>query len=237
MALPKHSTPIYNLTIPSTGKSVKFRPFLVREEKALLLAQQSEDNTILVDTLKNIIISCVVDKVDVDSLAMFDLEYMLLQIRAKSVGEIVELAFRCDVCEDPKAKTTLSFDLTKMEVTKDPLHTKKLNLFDNVGVVMKYPNIDAISKFDETDFDDIENIFNLIIESIDYIYSDDTIYHSNEQTTAELVEFVENLTQEQFQKIKVFFETMPKLRHDIVYTCPVCQKVHNKYIEGIESFF
>lgn len=235
--LPKNSTPIYNLTIPSSGKSVKFRPFLVREEKALLIAQQSEDNTILVDTLKSIVNSCVVDNIDVDSLAVFDLEYMLLQIRARSVGEIVELTFKCDTCEDPKTKATLSIDLTKIEVTKNPLHTKKLDLFDDVGIVMKYPNIDAVGRFDEVDFDDIENIFNLIIESIDYIYSGDIIYHSNEQTTAELVEFIENLTQEQFQKIKVFFETMPKLRHDITYTCPVCQKVHNKYIEGIESFF
>jgi hypothetical protein len=237
MALPRMQTPIYNTVIPSTQESIKFRPFLVREEKALLIAQQSEDNTILVDTLKNIVKSCVINKINIDSLAMFDLEYLLLQIRARSVGENVELSFRCDTCTEEQAIATLTFDLTKMGVTKDPLHAKKLELFDDVGVVMKYPTIDAIKKFEDIDMDSIDNVFDLIIESIDYIYSGDNIYHSKEQTKTELIDFVENLTQEQFQKIKVFFDTMPKLRQDIVYTCPVCQKLHKKYIEGIESFF
>ena len=230
-------TPIYNTVIPSTQKSIKFRPFLVKEEKALLIAQQSEDSNVLVDTLKNIVTSCIQEKIDVDSLAMFDLEFLLLQIRARSIGEIIDLTFRCDTCEDPKAKATLSFDLTKIEVALNPLHTKTLELFDNVGVVMKYPNIDAIKKFEELDFDNIEVVFDLIVDSIDYIYSNDTVYHTKEQPKKEIIEFIENLTQEQFQKIKVFFETMPKVRKDVTYTCPVCQKVHNKYIEGIETFF
>lgn len=230
-------TPIYNTVIPSTQKSIKFRPFLVKEEKALLIAQQSEDSNVLVDTLKNIVTSCIQEKIDVDSLAMFDLEFLLLQIRARSIGEIIDLTFRCDTCEDPKAKATLSFDLTKIEVALNPLHTKTLELFDNVGVVMKYPNIDAIKKFEELDFDNIEVVFDLIVDSIDYIYSNDTVYHAKEQPKKEIIEFIENLTQEQFQKIKVFFETMPKVRKDVTYTCPVCQKVHNKYIEGIETFF
>lgn len=237
MALPKMQTPIYNTIIPSTQQSIKFRPFLVKEEKALLIAQQSEDNNVLVDTLKTIVKSCIQDKIDVDSLAMFDLEFLLLQIRARSIGEIVELTFRCDTCDDIKAKATISFDLTKMEVYKDPSHTNKLELFDDVGVVMKYPNIDSIKKFEDMDLDNIDNVFDLIIESIDYIYSGTEIYHSKEQTTKELSDFIENLTQEQFQKIRLFFETMPKLKQDIVYTCPVCEKVHNKYIEGIETFF
>jgi hypothetical protein len=237
MALPKMQTPIYNTIVPSTQQSIKFRPFLVKEEKALLIAQQSEDNNVLVDTLKSIVKSCVQDKLDVNKLAMFDLEFLLLQIRARSIGEIVELTFRCDTCDDIKARATISFDLTKMEVYKDPLHTTKLDLFDDVGVSMKYPNIDSIKKFENMDLDNIDNVFDLIIESIDYIYSGNEIYHAKEQTTKELSDFIENLTQEQFQKIKVFFETMPKLRQDIVYTCPVCEKVHNKYIEGIETFF
>lgn len=237
MTLPKFTAIIYNTVIPSTQEKIKFRPFLVKEEKALLIAQQSEDANVLVDTLKEIVKSCVVGKLDVNSLAMFDLEYLLLQIRAKSVGEFVELLFSCDVCTTPESKTNISFDISKIEVVKDPKHNKKIPLFDDVGLVMKYPTIDAIKKFEALDMDDIELVFDLIIGSIDYIYSGDSIYHAKEQTKEELTDFIDNLTQEQFQKIKVFFDTMPKLRQDVKYTCPVCNKEHNKYLEGIETFF
>ena len=237
MALPKASTAIYTANIPSTDEEIKFRPFLVREEKALLIAQQSEDSTVMVDTLKTIIQDCVVGKIDVNALAVFDLEYLLLQIRSKSIGEIAELYFSCDTCEDPKAKAKVFVDLTKIKVVVNPEHSKKISLFDDVGIVMKYPNINYVNKFEHQDLDNIEEIFGLIISSISYIYDGSEIYHTKEQTKEDLEEFINNLTQQQFQKIKEFFETMPKLRHDIQYTCPVCSKVHNKYIEGIESFF
>ena len=237
MALPKASTAIYTANIPSTDEEIKFRPFLVKEEKALLIAQQSEDSTVMVDTLKTIIQDCVVGKIDVNALAVFDLEYLLLQIRSKSIGEIAELYFLCDTCEDPKAKAKVFVDLTKIKVVVNPEHSKKISLFDDVGIVMKYPNINDVNKFEHQDLDNIEEIFGLIISSISYIYDGSEIHHTKEQTKEDLEEFINNLTQQQFQKIKEFFETMPKLRHDIQYTCPVCSKVHNKYIEGIESFF
>jgi len=237
MGLPKMASTTYNTVIPSTKENVKFRPFLVKEEKALLIAQQSEDNNVMVDTLKGIIKSCILQTIDIDSLSIVDIEYLLLQIRSRSIGEEVELIFRCDTCTSENAKSKVWIDLTKIEVKTDPNHTKKLELFDDVGMVMKYPNIDVIKKFEDIDIDNIELVFDLVLNSIDYIYSGDEIYYSKEQTKEELIEFLDNLTQLQFQKIKVFFETMPKLRHDITYTCPVCQKVHNKYIEGIESFF
>lgn len=237
MALPAQSTPTYTTKIPSTDKSIKFRPFLVREEKSLLIAQQSEDTNVMVDTLKSIIKNCVKDKIDIDSLAIFDLEYLLLQIRAKSIGEIAELVFSCDTCEDPKAKVRINIDLTKIALVKDPAHTKKIKLFDDVGVVMKYPNINEVNAFDKLDLDNIDNIFDLIISSIAYVYNGDEIYHTKEQAKGDLEEFLNNLTQQQFELIRNFFDTMPKLRQDIVYTCPVCNKIHNKYIEGIESFF
>ena len=237
MALPKQSTAIYTTTIPSTEQSVKFRPFLVKEEKALLIAQQSEDKNVMVDTLKTIIKDCIVDKINVETLAMFDLEYVLLQIRAKSIGEIAELIFSCDVCDDPKARVKIAFDLTTINVTKDPNHTKKITLFDDVGVVLKYPTIDEVNALADVDLDNVDAVFDLIISSIDYIYDGDEIYHTKEQTKSEVEEFVNNLTQQQFKLIEAFFETMPKLRQDVKYTCPVCDRVHNKYIEGIESFF
>jgi hypothetical protein len=237
MALPRQSTAIYTTTIPSTEKSVKFRPFLVKEEKALLIAQQSEDRNVMVDTLKVILADCLVDKIDIESLAMFDLEYLLLQIRAKSIGEIAELIFSCDDCIDPKAKVKIAFDLTTIHVVKDPTHAKKINLFDDVGIVMKYPNIDEVYALSLIDLDNVEAVFDLIISSIEYIYDGDEIYHTKEQTKTEVEEFINNLTQQQFRLIEVFFETMPKLRQDVKFSCPVCSKEHNKYIEGIESFF
>tara|TARA_B110000503_G_scaffold131310_1_gene205741 strand:- start:164 stop:862 length:699 start_codon:yes stop_codon:yes gene_type:complete len=231
------SPTIYTTTIPSTAVKVKYRPFLVKEEKSLLIAQQSEDSNVMVDTLKSIIKSCVLDKIDVDTLAMFDLEYLLLQIRARSIGEVVELVFGCDNCTDEKAKAKVFIDLTTIDLQKDPEHTNKIELFDDVGMIMKYPNIDSVKKFEELDLDDVEHVFDLVIESIDYIYSGEELHYAKEQTKEELSDFIGNLTQIQFQKVKAFFESMPKLRHDIFYTCPVCQKTHNKYIEGIDSFF
>lgn len=237
MALPKQVLPTYTTQLPSTGKPIKFKPFQVREEKALLLAQQSDDKGIMADTLKDVVRHCVVDELNVESLAMFDLEYLLLQIRAKSIGEIVSLIFSCDVCKDPKAKTKINFDLTQFEVKRNPNHTNKIKLFDTTGVVLKYPDVSAISKFDRLEDDDISGIFDLIINSIDYVYSDDEFFYAKDQTKQELHEFINNLTQVQFKELVNFFETMPKLRQDVTYTCPVCNLAHNKYIEGIDSFF
>lgn len=235
MALPKQTLPTYTTNLPSSGLPIQYKPFQVREEKALLIAQQSEDKMVMVDTLKEVIKTCVLDQIDVNSLAVFDLEYLLLQIRAKSVGEIVGLIFSCDVCTDKKAKVKINFDLTQLQIKKDPSHTKKIKLFDNTGVVMKYPDINTITKFEQ--LDDMNAIFDLIINSIDYIYSDDEFFYAKDQTRQELQEFINNLTQVQFKELVNFYETMPKLRQEVKYTCPVCGLEHNKYIEGIESFF
>jgi hypothetical protein len=237
MALPKQVTTVYNTTIPSTDQKIKFKPFLIKEHKALLMAQQSEDQKVMVDTLKEVARSCIMDKVDIDSLAIFDLQYLLLQIRAKSVGEMVDLIFSCDTCIDDKAKVKINFDLTKMEVTKNPEHNKKIKLYDETGMVLKYPNLDNITAFDQLDPDDIDGIFNLIIDSIDYIYQGNETYYAKEQTREDLTEFLDNLTSDQFASIVKFYETMPRLRQDVKYRCPVCMKEHNKYIEGIETFF
>ena len=144
MGLPLQNTPLYSLNIPSTGKEIKYRPFLVKDEKALMIAQQSEDLDVMVSTLKSVIQSCVTDKVEVNNLAIFDLEYMFSQIRAKSVGEYSDLVFTCGHCNHEKNKYTLRLDISKLQVTKNPDHTNKIALFDNVGVIMKYPNLDIL---------------------------------------------------------------------------------------------
>jgi hypothetical protein len=237
MALPVNSTPIYQLTIPSTNKEVKYRSFLVKEEKALLIAQQSEDPNIMVNTLQEVIKSCIKDDIDINKLAMFDLEYIFTQIRAKSVGEEVELVFKCQQCDDPKAKVTVKFDLTQLEVKKDPEHTNKIELFNNVGIVLKYPSINIIKKLEDISTNNVDDIFKIIIDCIDYIYDDEQLYHASDTTQTELKEFLNNLTTEQFGKLQKFFETMPKISKDIEYTCPICNAHNEATLSGIQSFF
>ena len=237
MALPINTAAQYSLVIPSTGERVKYRPFLVKEEKALLLAQQSEDPITMVETLKNIIASCVTGDYKVDNLATFDLEYIFTQIRGKSVGETVELLFPCDVCEDEKAKVKISFDITKIQVEKSPEHNKKIELFGDVGVLMKYPTIDIIKKLENIDNANLDEAFNIIIECIDAVYDSSQVYHAKEQSREELLQFLNNLSSEQFSKVQKFFETMPKMSHAVDYKCPVCGTEHHKVLEGLNSFF
>lgn len=238
MALPMSNTPIYTLTIPSTGQTVKFRPFLVKDEKALLIAQQSEKLEVMIDTLKEVIKSCIIDDVDIETFATFDLEYVFTQLRAKSVGEIIELIFRCDTCKDDKAQTKVSIDLTQIQVVKAQDHTNKIPLFNDVGMVMKYPTAALIETLSETGLEnDINKMFEIVVECIDYIYDADEIFYAKDSSKEELLEFLNNLTSDQFGKIQLFFNTMPKMSKDISYSCPVCGKKHDKVLEGLASFF
>lgn len=234
------SAPTYTMVVPSSGVSVKFRPFLVKEEKALLIAQQSEDIGVMIQTLKGIINTCVLDTLDVDKLATFDLEYMFTQIRAKSVGEIIELIFPCDIDhgeDNEKARVKVSIDLTTLIVEKDPNHNNKINLFGDVGVVMKYPTMDVMKRLENLDTNDLDKVFSVVADSIDYIYQGEEIFYGKEQKHEELLQFLNNLTSEQFVKVQQFFATMPRIKKEIEYTCPVCQKQHRKMLEGMQSFF
>lgn len=240
MALPMMNTPVYNMTVPTSKVNVRYRPFLVKEEKALLIAQQSEDVKVMVDTLKSVIKSCVQDKLDVDKLAVVDLEYMFVQIRGKSVGESIELTFACDTDhgeQNEKAKSQVTIDVSTITVETGEEHTNKFELFDNVGIVMKYPTVDVLKKLEGIDTNDIDKVFEVIALSIDYIYQGDEIFYGSEQSKEELLQFVNNLTSEQFVRVQKFFETMPKLRKKIEYTCPVCGRHHEKMLEGLQSFF
>lgn len=240
MALPIQSTPTFNLVIPSTEKKVRFRPFLVKEEKALLIAQQSEDATIMIDTLKGIMSSCIIDPIDVEKLATFDMEYIFTQIRSKSVGETVELLVSCDEDhgeQNDKAKVKIIIDLSTIEVEKSKDHSNKIELFADVGVVMRYPSIDIIRRFDKLQSGDIDSIFDIIADSVDYIYQGDELFYSNETPREEILQFLNNLTNEQFKSIQLFFQTMPRIRKEIDYKCPLCGKEHHKVLEGLQSFF
>ena len=174
-----------------------------------------------------------------DTLALFDIEYIFAQLRSKSVGELVEIIVACDICpdEDTKARVKLSFDMSKLEVNFPADHTKKISLFDDVGVVMKYPSLSIINDLQNLDQADAESIFKIVTKSIDYIYDGAELHYAKDQTETELKEFLENLNQEQFKKIQHFFETMPKISKDVQYDCPVCKHHHEKVIEGLSSFF
>ncbi|NDB57500.1 baseplate protein [bacterium] len=237
MALPMNKAPLYNVTIPSTKKEIKFRPFLVKEEKALLLAQQSEDPKVMINTLKSIIENCVVDKIDINSLAIFDYEYLFTQIRAKSVGEIVELIFLCDTCDDDKAKTQVNLDISKFEVDFPEGHDNKIPLFDDVGIIMKNPTLETLDKLEKIKDGDVNSIFDAVADCMESVYNTEEVFNTKDQTKQEVLDFLENLTQEQFKKIENFFLTMPKLHQTVEYDCPVCNKHHVKSMEGLASFF
>lgn len=241
MALPIQNAPVHNLQIPSTKETFKYRPFLVKEQKALLLAQQSEDPAVMIDTLKEVIKSCSKGTpINIDKLAVFDLEYIFSQMRAKSVGEYVDLYFFCDEDhgeENEKAKALVRVDLTQMQVEFNPDHQSKIPLFDDVGVVMKYPTIEVLKKIESMDAKEADLVFDIIIECIDYIYDKDEVHYAKEQSKEELKEFIDNLTQDQFIKVESFFNTMPKLRQKVHYKCPLCGKEHDKYLEGLNNFF
>lgn len=237
MALPMNTAPVYNLEIPSTKQKIKYKPFLVGEQKTLLIAQQSEDLETMVESLKTVIKSCILDDIDVNALALFDLEYIFIQIRAKSVGEISELLLSCDTCTDEKAVSKVNIDLTKLQVNFPEGHTNKISLYDNVSIALKYPSLSTIVKMENTSVNDFSAMFDIIIDCIDYIYTDEDIFYAKDESKEELTQFLNNLTTTQFEKVKQFFETMPKLEQKIKYNCPVCNKEHNKTIEGMANFF
>lgn len=237
MALPVINTPTFELTVPSTKKKVKFRPFLVKEEKALLIAQQSDEPTAMMHTLKDIIKSCSNGKVDVDSLATFDVEYIFCQLRSKSVGEVVELFFNCLACNDPKGRVKIPIDLSKIEVTTPEGHSSDIKITDTIGIKLKYPSFELLEKLGDVKADDVEAMFDVIVESIDYVYDGDEIFAAKEQKKTDLKQFIDNLTQEQFGKIQDFFNTMPSLEKKIDFTCPNCGHHHEDTLKGLNSFF
>lgn len=237
MTLPVNTYPIYTLTIPSTGEQFKYRPFTVREEKALLIAQQSEDYAVMLDTIKSVISSCAKTAVEVDKLASFDVEYIFLQLRAVSVGEFVDLIFPCDVCEVPEARAQVSVNLQQVVVEKFEGHTNKIALFGDTGMLMKYPSVETLKRLDKADLTNIVELTDIVVDCVDMIYNGDEVFPAKDQKRSELVEFIESLTSQQFEAVEKFIRTMPQMRAYVKYKCPVCGKEHNKYLEGLSSFF
>ena len=236
MALPMYKYPVYSMTLPSTKKQVKYRPFLVKDEKNLLLAQQSEEEINMIDTLKFVVKDCILDKnLNVEDLPIFDLEYLFAIIRSKSVGEEVTLIFTCKN-QECKEKTNITFRIDPQLIVPEG-HTNKIDLFDDVGVVMKYPNANMMKMIEKVDPKNATEVISLIVKCIDYIYDKESVYHAKEQTEAELTEFIEGLPKNPAENLRKFFATSPKLEQKVEYVCPHCKTENSYTIEGIDSFF
>ena len=233
MPLPKLAIPEYEATLPVTGTKISYRPFLVKEEKLLYLAMESQDNKQMVKAVKTIIKNCTNLKTKVEDLATFEIEYIFLKIRSVAVGEVSEFKVICP--DDEKTEVTVSVPLSEVgvEIPKD--HKSKIQLDENVGVVMKYPSLDVFIKQNLAENPDIDDIFELAASCIGQVFDKEEVYDSF--TKAEALEFLENLNAEQFQKVQVFFETMPKLSYTLKVTNPNTKKTSDMVLEGLASFF
>ena len=245
MALPKIKSPIFELTLPSTNTPVKYRPFLVKEQKILLMALESQEQGEMFRAIKQIIGNCAIDEIDVDQLPMFDLEYFFLRLRAKSIGEQVDLRLGHANKTNSKGKTCehlhdFKLNLMDVEVFKEKDHNPKIQLDveNNVGICLKYPTIALADKMQAAQTQSqIESIVAVICESVDYIYDAETVYHRKDIEDKELIEFLENLNRDQFAKIQNFFDTMPKVKTHLDFKCIKCGYEEKVLVEGIQNFF
>ncbi len=239
MPLPKISTPSYELIIPSTKKKVKFRPFLVKEEKILILAMESNNPTQVANAVKDVISSCILSKgVKVESLSTFDIEYIFLNIRGKSVGEEIEVMITCPDDEKTQVSSVINIDEIQIQESKD--HSKDIKLDDNLTLRMKYPSMSEFIKSNfavSADAIDVDDTFKLIASCIDQIYSEEESWAGSDSTDKELNEFVEQLSSKQFKEVENFFNTMPKLSHTVKVTNPNTKVESEVVLEGLQSFF
>ena len=236
MALPTMDFPIYDLEVPSTKKKIKFRPFLVKEEKVLLMALESNDETNIRNAVHDLLKNCITSRIKLENLAIFDLEYIFLNIRAVSVGEIVEINVTCR--DDEKTQVRYNLNLTDVNVTFPEGHSNKIMLTDNLGVIMRYP---SFNRFVEDQFANKEvtedTVLEIIAESIDQIFQGDDVFDESTTSPKEFKEFVESLTNAQLEKIQKFFETSPKLEHTFKITNPETNVESEYVMSGLASFF
>ena len=238
MPLPTISTPTYELVLPSSNRKIKYRPFLVKEEKILILAMESQDTKQIARAVKDVISHCILSKgIKVEKLATFDIEYLFLNIRGKSVGEDIEVMVTCP--DDNKTQVPMSINVDTIKVHIDEEHSKDIVLDDVYTLRMKYPSLNEFIKtnFDNVDDMKVDDTFDLIASCIDQVYSEDESWASEECTKKELTTFVESLNSGQFKKVERFFETMPKLSHTVKVKNPKTKVESDVVLEGLASFF
>lgn len=238
MPLPKIATPTYELELPSTEKKIRYRPFLVKEEKLLVIALESEDNKQITTAVKSVIQNCILTKgVKVEQLPTFDIEFLFLNIRGKSVGEELEVNLICP--DDGKTQVSVWLDLDDIKVFKPEGHDKCIKLDDTIAMEMKYPSLEQFisNNFDFTDKNAMDQSFELIASCIDKVFTEEEVWAAADCTKKEIKEFVESMNSSQFKKIEKFFETMPKLSHKITIKNPKTKVESDVILEGLASFF
>jgi|TARA_A100001201_G_scaffold28810_1_gene31133 hypothetical protein len=240
MPLPKIATPTYELAIPSTGKKIKYRPFLVKEEKILILALESEDVKQITNAIKTILKDCISTRgVKVEDLSTFDIEYIFLNIRGKSVGESVDLVVTCP--DDEETTVPVKVYIDEIEVQTDPDHSRDIKLDDTLTLRMKYPTLSQFISnnfdFSGNDNDSVEQSFEMIATCMDLVYNDEESWAASDCTKKELTTWIETLNTKQFQEIEKFFTTMPKLSHTIKVTNPNTKVENEVTLEGLQNFF
>jgi hypothetical protein len=236
MSLPKINTPEYRLTVPSTDEEIRYRPFLVKEEKLLLIAQETGTDKATYEAIRNIITSCCLDPVDIDKLPLFDMEYIFLNIRAKSVGESVKLKVKCP--DDKETEVDIEIDLTKINVEMDDDHDARIQLTDNIGILMMYPNFSTVTKAQKMEEGkETEQLFEMIADCMFQVWEGEETYDAMDYTAKDKKEFLESLDHKQFEKLQNFFETMPTLKHDVEVTNPNTNVTSTVTLAGINAFF
>ena len=238
MPLPKISTPTYHLVLPSIEKEITYRPFLVKEEKLLVLALESEDTKQITTAIKAVIKACILTKgIKVDTLPTFDIEYLFLNIRGKSVGESIDVNVICP--DDRKTEVQVTIDLDDIKVVKSENHTNQIKVDDNIMIEMKYPSLNEFikSNFDFKDGNQMDQSFELIASCIDKIYTSDEVWVASDCTKKEITEFLESMNSSRFKGIEEFFTTMPKLSHTVKVKNPKTKVESDILLEGLASFF
>ena len=233
MALPKLNTLTYELELPSSGEKLKYRPFLVKEQKALMIAQESEDNKLIENTFAQIINDCVFNDVDPYTMPMFDIEYLFLRIRGKSVGEKVKLNVLCP--DDEKTRVDVEIDLEEVDVQMSEEHTNIVDITKDIKMIMRYPCLKDMAGFDDTG--QVSSMFDMIKRCIHEVHDGETVHNKVDISEKELDEFIDSMSTENFEKVSNFFNTMPKLYHEVEVKNPKTKKKNKIPIEGLQSFF
>ena len=235
MALPVVNSSRYTTTIPSTGVQIEYRPYNVREEKHLMIALESKDQKMIIRSLKDVITQCVFESIDVEKFTIFDFEKIFLALRSKSVGEMVDLELKC-LDKECNSVTPVQVDLEKINLSEIP-ESNIVNIDKDIGVTLRFPSINDVEKYDETDISNTESAFDLVIDCIETIFGDNGVYDTKDEPRESVQAFVDNLNSNQFKKITSYFENIPTLTHNIEYKCVKCGKENNLELKGLQSFF
>ena len=233
MALPKLDTPVHTLVLPSTGQEIKYRPFLVKEQKLLMMAQESEEDDQMYHIMSNIVRACTFDKVDADTVPLFDIEYVFLKLRAKSVGETAKLRVMCP--DDEKTYTELEVNLDNIDVQMTENHTNIVELSDKVKIIMKYPQLKDM-KMIGADLQGVEQVFSILKYCIHEVHDGEKVYNRVDVTEKDIEDFIESFSTTQLESVINFFDTMPKLRHTMTITNPKTKVKSDIVLEGLQSF-